>query len=57
MRALGISLSPPPPVDLESVPPERLMPVRTPRAGAAPALHSHQVAPGWVPRCARRLGG
>lgn len=47
MRALGLSLSPPPPVDLDSVPLERLLPLRTPRAGGlAGTLASHQVLRG-----------
>ena len=49
MRALGLSLAPPPPVDFDSVPLERLLPVRTPRAGVA---RSQQVGRGWgVPLC------
>lgn len=48
MRALGVSLTPPPPVDFDSVPLERLLPMRTPRAGGMPA--SHQVG-AWLWRC------
>ena len=44
MRELGLSLTPPPPVDFDSVPLERLLPVRTPRAGGfTGTLASHQV--------------
>ncbi|PRW57186.1 lysine-specific demethylase 2A isoform X1 [Chlorella sorokiniana] len=43
MRELGLSLTPPPQVDFDSVPLERLLPVRTPRAGGLTGtLASHQ---------------
>lgn len=43
MRAAGLSLTPPPAVDFDSVPLERLLPVRTPRAGTLGMPPSHQV--------------
>lgn len=43
MRAVGLSLTPPPAVDFDSVPLERLLPVRTPRAGTLGLPPSHQV--------------
>lgn len=43
MRELGLSLTPPPAVDFDSVPLERLLPVRTPRGGGGGTLASHQV--------------
>ena len=43
MRELGVSVAPPPPVDFESVPLERLLPVRTPRGGGTGMQPSHQV--------------
>ena len=56
MCELGLSLTPPPQVDFDSVPLERLLPVRTPCAGGLTGtLASHQVCcccgVGW------RLGG
>jgi hypothetical protein len=53
MRALGLSLEPPPPADLDSVPLERLLPVRTPRAaGTLGRPPSHQVTrPGGTQHC------
>lgn len=48
MRELGLSLTPPPQVDFDSVPLERLLPVRTPRAGGLTGtLASHQVSCLW----------
>lgn len=45
MRELGLSLTPPPQVDFDLVPLERLLPVRTPRAGGLTGtLASHQVS-------------